>query len=61
MEKHGLSQAAFGALVGRSQGRVSQWLRGETITAEYARKIEAVTGGEISAAALRPDLFSQAA
>lgn len=61
MTKRGLSQSAFGNLVGRSQGRVSQWLRGETITAETARHIERATAGEVSAAELRPDLFGQQA
>lgn len=51
------SQAAFGDRVGVSQGRVSQWLAGETIPAEKAKAIEEATSGRVTRHELRPDLW----
>lgn len=62
MERHSLSQAAFGKLVGRSQGMVWQWLSGyRPISPEAARDIEKRTRGEIRRHQLRPDIFGKRA
>ena len=42
-----------------TQALISQWERGATIPAERAAAIERVTCGQITRAALRPDLFAQ--
>lgn len=55
---NGLSQGAFAKRLGVTQGAVWQWISGESrITAERAVQIETETGGEVSRAELRPDLF----
>jgi len=54
-----LSQAAFAKKVGVSQGRVSQWLDGETIPAERCVAIEKATQGRVTRQDLRPDLFGK--
>jgi DNA-binding transcriptional regulator YdaS (Cro superfamily) len=58
LAQRGLSQAEFAALLGVTQGLVWQWLNGRTVvTAERALAIEQCTGGEVTRAELRPDLF----
>jgi DNA-binding transcriptional regulator YdaS (Cro superfamily) len=59
LKKSELSQEAFADLVGVSQGRVSQWLAGETIPAERCVVIEKATAGKVTRQELRPDLFSK--
>jgi DNA-binding transcriptional regulator YdaS (Cro superfamily) len=62
IEKRGLSQKAFGDLVGVSQGMVSQWLTGaRPISPESAKAIEERTHGAIRRHKLRPDIFSRRA
>jgi DNA-binding transcriptional regulator YdaS (Cro superfamily) len=56
----GVTQAEFAGRVGVTQGRVSQWLSGETITAERCVAIEAATNGHVTRFDLRPDLFGPA-
>lgn len=38
------TQEKLAAAIGVSQGRISQWLKGEAIPAKYFPKIEAATG-----------------
>lgn len=58
LQKHGLSQEAFGEKLGVSQGLVSQWLNGETgITNERAKQIAAVTDYEVTPHDLLPGIF----
>lgn len=57
LKKSELSQAAFAKLVGVTQGRVSQWLDGESIPAERCLVIEKATKGAVSRFDLRPDLW----
>lgn len=66
LDKHGTSQEDFGKKFTPpvTQGLVWQWLqwlkgegKGTRITAERAKEIEAITGGEVRAFDLRPDLF----
>lgn len=57
LREAGVTQAEFALQVGVTQGRVSQWLAGQTITAERCAAIEAATNGRVSRADLRPDLF----
>lgn len=46
---------------GVSEQAVSFWVRGErTISAEYALKIQAATGGKVTVAEIRPDIFAAA-
>lgn len=59
LEKNGMTQREFGALIGVTQSRVSQWLAGETIEAERAIAIEEKTDGAIRRHELRPDLFDK--
>lgn len=55
----GMGQTRAAALFGVSQGLVSHWLNGrKRITAERAKQIETATGGAVSRADLRPDLFA---
>ena len=62
LDKYGLSQEAFAKMLGLSQGAVHFWVSGRfRVSAENARLIERVTGGEITAADLRPDIFGEAA
>lgn len=52
------TQTALAKQLACSQGLVNQWLNGiQRITAERAVQIEQVTGGAVTAAELRPDLF----
>jgi DNA-binding transcriptional regulator YdaS (Cro superfamily) len=51
------AQADFGRLVGVSQGRVSQWLRGDTIPLSACRLIERATAGAVRCQDLRPDVI----
>lgn len=60
LAKEKLSQAAFAALVDVTQGRVSQWLKGETIPVERALAIEAATKHAVTRYDLRPDVFGPA-
>lgn len=56
------TQAAFAKQLSCSQGLVGQWLSGlQRITAERAVQIEQATAGAVTAAELRPDLFSERA
>lgn len=56
VEQHGQNRAA--EIIGVTQGAVSQWLNAKVrITAERAIKIEAATGGAVTRADLRPDVF----
>ena len=58
LAKHGLTQEEFGKSIKASQGLVWQWLNGRIrVKAERAREIERVTGGEVTAHELRPDIF----
>lgn len=54
-----LSQAEFAKLVGVTQGRVSQWIAGETIPAERCVAIEKASNGIVTRAELRPDVFGE--
>jgi transcriptional regulator with XRE-family HTH domain len=56
--KHGLSREQFGALIGVSAEMVRLIERGlRPITPERAVQLEAVTAGELTRQALRPDIF----
>lgn len=58
IKRHQLSQGAFAGQLDVSQGMVWQWLNGRRrISAERAKQIEEVTGGEIRRAQIRPDIF----
>lgn len=60
-ERHGLSQAQFGQLVGVRQTAVSNYEQG--IRAPHfrvAKRISDKTHGEVSIHALRPDVFGPA-
>ena len=62
MQRHNLTQAAFGAKVGASQGMVWQWLnKYRPVSPEAAVRIERGTNGEISRYQLRPDIFGKRA
>ena len=62
IQRHGLTQAAFGAKVGASQGMVWQWLSGyRPVSPEAAVRIEKGTAGEIKRQQLRPDIFGKRA
>lgn len=56
-----ITQQEFGALIGKSQARVSQWEAGERIEAEDAVAIEEATSGATTRNTLRPELFGEAA
>jgi transcriptional regulator with XRE-family HTH domain len=56
-EKHGLSQKAFGALVGVTQGAVAQWEAGGTISNESVKAIARATCDEVSAHDCLPNVF----
>lgn len=57
IKKHDLTQEQCGRRLGVSQAMVSQWLKGDPITADRAVAIEKKTKGEILREDLRPDLF----
>lgn len=58
LKKQGLKQAEFGRSVGICQGQVAHLLSGRCrVTAELASTIDLVTEGELTRAALRPDIF----
>lgn len=70
LDKHEITQEQFGKMFKPTvtQGAVWQWLqwlddpkRGARITAERAKDIERVTGGEVKFHELRPDLFEKEA
>jgi DNA-binding transcriptional regulator YdaS (Cro superfamily) len=48
LEKEGMTQAAFAARIGVSQGRVSQICALGTDSLRTAAKIERATGGEVT-------------
>lgn len=56
------SQSALARAIGVSQQRVAYWLnqakRG--VPAEHVHAIEQATGGRVTAAQLRPDIFGKA-
>lgn len=52
-------QHEFAARVGVTQGRVSQWLKGETVPAERCAAIEKATSGHVTRQDLRPELFGK--
>ena len=55
---HKVTQTELAAQLGVTQAMVSHWSRGACrVTAEYAIKIERVTGGAVSRSELRPDIF----
>jgi DNA-binding transcriptional regulator YdaS (Cro superfamily) len=52
------SQTELARALGVSQGLVGHWVHGrKRITAERAVQIERATGGQVTRAELRPDLF----
>ncbi|MGE0447770.1 MAG: transcriptional regulator [Vicinamibacterales bacterium] len=58
LESNDITQAAFAARLGVTQGLVWQWLAERTtITAERAIQIEAATDGHVHRHELRPDLY----
>jgi DNA-binding transcriptional regulator YdaS (Cro superfamily) len=60
LQQKGLSQAAFGARLGVTQGLVWQWISGHRrVTAERAVQIHQETRGKVSKHELRPDVFGQ--
>ncbi len=62
LQASGLTQTEFARRIGRTQGAVSQWLRCATkVSAENAIRIEKATGGAVTAAELRPDVFGERA
>lgn len=52
-----MTQEQFGRLVGVEKAAVSKWEAGIKPSPEAAKRIEETTGGEISRAAMRPDLW----
>jgi DNA-binding transcriptional regulator YdaS (Cro superfamily) len=61
LDQHSESQTNFAKRLGVSQGLVHQWLASKTrVTAEQAIRIEQATDGQVTRAALRPDLFDVA-
>jgi DNA-binding transcriptional regulator YdaS (Cro superfamily) len=56
LQQTGTSQRHLAELVGVTQGRVSQWLGGETIPPERCIAIQTATGGALTCEQLRPDL-----
>lgn len=56
LSANSLSQEAWATRLGVSQGRVSQWIAGQTIPPERAEQIEVDTAGSITVEELRPDL-----
>lgn len=70
LEKHGLSQEDFANKFkpAVTQGLIWQWSewlknpdKGTRITAERAKEIEEITGGELKKHELRPDVFEERA
>lgn len=62
LDETGTTQTALAKQLACSQGLVNQWLTGlQRITAERAVQIEQATGGKVTAAELRPDLFGERA
>ncbi len=58
LRENQVTQAAFAARLGVTQGLVSQWLNGTTvITPERAKSIEDATEGAVRRHELRPDVF----
>lgn len=62
IRRHKLTQSAFGAQVGASQGMVWQWLnKYRPVSPKAALRIESGTRGEIKRHQLRPDIFGKQA
>lgn len=61
LQETGTSQRELAELVGVTQGRVSQWLGGETIPPERCIAIQSATKGRVTKSDLRPDLWPPAA
>lgn len=61
LKKHDLTQTDFGKRFDPpvTQGGVSHWMNGQTITAERAIEIERATKGEVTRHDLRPDIFAR--
>ena len=60
LKAHGLTQAEFAELVGRTPGAVSHWItKRQTVSPHSAWLIERATSGAVKAADLRPDVFGQ--
>lgn len=66
LRKHDFTQEAFAAKLGCSSGLVWQWMawqegasNGTRITAEWAKKIERETRGEVPRHETRPDIFDK--
>lgn len=57
LRETGLTQEEFAARVGVTQGRVSQWIAGERVSAERVLRIEQATQGQVSRYELRPDVY----
>lgn len=56
LKKEAISQSAFGALIGVSQGMVWQWITGATpVSEKYCVVIEQKTDGQVTRKDLRPD------
>jgi len=54
-------QAKLAEAIGTTQSFVSQWVTGRRpIPATWCRAIERATGGEVTRADLRPDVFGEA-
>lgn len=56
IEKFG-SQAKLAAALDCSQQQISYLLNAKSISAEMAKKLDEVTGGEVSRHDLRPDIY----
>lgn len=60
--EHFGTQAALADAIKRSRTMVHYWVRrGSRISAEDAAKIERATGGQVTRAELRPDIFGDGA
>lgn len=56
------TQTALADAIGTSQPFVSQWvLDYRPVSPRFARKIEEVTGGQVTRYQLRPDVFGESA
>lgn len=62
LRSSGVSQEAFAALCGVTQGMVNHWTTGrKRVSAERAIQIERATNGAVCRHELRPDLFESPA
>jgi len=58
LERHKITQAAFGNLLNTSQGMVNQWVTGRRpVSLKMAVAIEKATNGEVTAVQLQPDVY----